>query len=248
MSSPPEADILLLRRHRARWSAEQMARLPDGIRNSAAGHVLVEFKYTESLNDHAIRQAIGYDYFYQQAHELKRHDLQTVVASAKTPRKTTLERLGYAKTEWAGVYRSRYPVLQDILLLALNELAETPHNAPMKCFASRRQVKQHALTMLRHGDVPVHSKKFWWFLHGLWNYWFSQEEDDMTKNVLTPEKVMEMGMVWSKQALARVPPEERLAGLKPEERLAGLKPKERLAGLSAEEIEELQRYLRTLKK
>ncbi len=53
MSSPPEADILLLRRHRAHWSAEQMARLPDGIRNSAASHVLIEFKYTESQNNPA---------------------------------------------------------------------------------------------------------------------------------------------------------------------------------------------------
>ncbi|MCP4356395.1 MAG: hypothetical protein GY796_00030, partial [Chloroflexi bacterium] len=184
MSSPPEADILLLRRHRAHWSAEQMARLPDGIRNSKASHVLIEFKYTESFNNHAMRQAIGYDYFYQQAHELKRHDLQTVVASAKTPRKATLERLGYTETTCEGVYRSQYSVLEDIVLLVLNELADTPHNAPIKCFASRRQVKRNALTTLRHGDLSVHSKKFWWLLHGLWNYWFSQGGDNMTEDVL----------------------------------------------------------------
>lgn len=123
MSCPPEADILLLRRHRHQWTAEQMARLPDGIRNSAASHILVEFKYTESLNDRAMRQAIGYDYFYQEAHELKRHELQTVVVSAKTPRDETLQRFGYDKTVWPGVYRSHIPVLEEALLLVLNDLA-----------------------------------------------------------------------------------------------------------------------------
>ena len=102
----------------------------------------------------------------------------------------------------------------------------------------RRQVKQHALSMLRRGEVAVHSKKFWWFLQGLWNYWFSQEEDTMAENVLTPEKVMEMGMVWSKQVLALLPPEERLAGLTLEERLAGL---------TLKEIKEIERYLHAIK-
>ncbi len=46
MSSPPEADILLLRRQGRQWSEEQKARLPDGIRDSDAKHILIEFKYT----------------------------------------------------------------------------------------------------------------------------------------------------------------------------------------------------------
>ncbi len=75
----------------------------------------------------------------------------------------------------------------------------------------------------------------------------------MTEDVLTPEKVMEMGMVWSKKVLALLPPEELLAVLKPEERLAGLKPEDRLAGLKPEErlaglsIKEIEHYLNTLK-
>lgn len=270
MSSPPEADILLLRRHRRQWSAEQMSRLPDGIRDSAASHILMEFKYTESLNDRAIRQAIGYDYFYQEAHELKRHELQTLVASAKTPRDETLQRFGYGKTAWPGVYRSHVPVLEEVLLLVLNELADTPHNAPIKCFARRKPVKQNAFMLLYQGILPVASTKFWWFLEGLWNYWFLQEENIMTQErALTPEQVTEMGKLFSRHILQYLPPEERLAGLKPEERLAGLKPEERLAGLSPEmgkrlskhflqslppeerlaglSIEEIERYVRQLK-
>ncbi|MCP4399548.1 MAG: hypothetical protein GY801_19885, partial [bacterium] len=129
MSSPPEADILLLRRQGWQWSEEQKARLPDGIRDSDAKHILIEFKYTQSLNEQALRQAVGYDYFYQASRDLARHDLQTVVVSARTPRSSTLEFLGYELADHAGVYRSRTVLVRNVLLLVANELAETSHNA-----------------------------------------------------------------------------------------------------------------------
>jgi hypothetical protein len=43
MSQPPEADILLLKRER-KWTKTQRERLPDGIRDSHARHLLLEFK------------------------------------------------------------------------------------------------------------------------------------------------------------------------------------------------------------
>lgn len=56
----PKVDILLLRRDSTAWTPEQMAMLPDGIRDCDASHVLIEFKYTESLTVDAIRQAVIY--------------------------------------------------------------------------------------------------------------------------------------------------------------------------------------------
>ncbi|MBF0226135.1 MAG: hypothetical protein HQK76_11830 [Desulfobacterales bacterium] len=50
MSEPPKADILILRRDNDHWTEEQKQRLPDGIRQSKASHILIEFKYTESFN------------------------------------------------------------------------------------------------------------------------------------------------------------------------------------------------------
>jgi hypothetical protein len=44
--------------------------LPDGIRNSKASHILIEFKYTESFNEKALQQALGYDFFFKRAKEL----------------------------------------------------------------------------------------------------------------------------------------------------------------------------------
>ncbi|WP_349646238.1 hypothetical protein [Candidatus Parabeggiatoa sp. HSG14] len=95
MTEPPEADILLLRRQTAQWTAAQRALLPDGIRDSNSSHILIEFKYTQSFNENALQQALGYDFFFKQAKQLPDNDLQTVILSAKTPRTETLELLGY---------------------------------------------------------------------------------------------------------------------------------------------------------
>ncbi len=46
MSEPPKTDILLLtKENKGKWTPEQMARLPDGIREKKADHILLEFKY-----------------------------------------------------------------------------------------------------------------------------------------------------------------------------------------------------------
>ena len=94
LGESPKADILLLRRNGEAWNAAQRARLPDGVRDNAAGHVLVEFKYTESVNPKALAQAIAYDYFYRQGQRLREEQVQTVVLSARTPRKERLEMCG----------------------------------------------------------------------------------------------------------------------------------------------------------
>ncbi len=82
LSESPKADILLMRREGETWSASQRARLPDGVRDSAAGHVLLEFKYTESVNETVLAQAGAYDHFYRQAQKLPAEQALTVALSA----------------------------------------------------------------------------------------------------------------------------------------------------------------------
>ncbi|MCP4109524.1 MAG: hypothetical protein GY749_29055 [Desulfobacteraceae bacterium] len=55
MSAPPKTDILLLRKEKSGWSSKQMAHLPGGVRDSKAKHIILEFKYTESVNRNAPR-------------------------------------------------------------------------------------------------------------------------------------------------------------------------------------------------
>ena len=59
LSNPPQADILLLRHEGKGWSEEQRERLADGLRQSRASHLLLEFKYTQSFNESALAQLLA---------------------------------------------------------------------------------------------------------------------------------------------------------------------------------------------
>ena len=109
LSESPRVDILLLRREGEAWNQAQRARLPDGIRDSPAEHVLVEFKYTESVTEDGILQAAAYDLFYRQVQRLSKEQTLPVVLSAKTPQKSRLGQVGIpGSAEWRLPYH--YPL------------------------------------------------------------------------------------------------------------------------------------------
>ncbi|RKZ50651.1 MAG: hypothetical protein DRR16_24550 [Candidatus Parabeggiatoa sp. nov. 3] len=264
MTAPPEADILLLRRKTGRWTKAQRAHLPDGIRDSQASHILIEFKYTESFNEAALEQAMGYDIFFKRSKKLAANRVQTVLLSAKKPEAKTLSSLGYQATEYPGVYRAQCPIIKNVLLLSLNELSNEPHNLWIKCFASRKKVKKEAFQKLdKLGFVSI-ANELQWFIKGLMQLSFEtlKGEKDMALEI-TPEAVTklgkEFGSLWlanltvdevldrfeAKELASHLKPAERLAGLKPEEVLPHFKPVDRLAGLDPKFIED---YLKQLKR
>lgn len=160
MSDPPEADILLLRKKHSEWTEEQKELLPDGIRDSQATDILLEFKYTESVNDKAFRQTVCYDYLYRIAKQKKQPEVQTFLLSAKTTQRATLEKFAYSQSCVQGVYKSDNPFLKDIPLLSLNELSDELHNAYIKCFASRKKEKRIAYKILEHKGLNTFNEKF----------------------------------------------------------------------------------------
>ena len=234
MSEPPKTDILLLRKEHRRWTKAQQKRLPDGVRDSRAKHILLEFKYTESVNENAFLQALCYDYLYRRTQHLKRHEVQTFLISSKTTRKPTLEKYGYFQSDKKGVYHSALPLLQFVPLISLNELSDELHNAYIKCFASRLKEKKSAFEALARKGFSTFSLGLQWVVEGLLHYWFGMQGEAMEIE-LTPEKVMKLGKKWQKLVLSGLKPEERLMGLGPEERLMGLGIEERLMGLEPEE-------------
>ena len=252
MSNPPEADILLLKKVEHDWTPKQLQRVPDGIRDSKADHILIEFKYSESVNDRAVRQALGYDTFYRRSQQLPQNKVQTFLVSAKTPGKKVLEAFGYTPDR-NGVYYSSNCLLKMLPLISINELSKDSHNAFIKCFASRKKEKKAAFVALKKFGIDSLQQPLQWFIAGLWESWFAIGGNHMEKE-LTPERVMEIGKMWGEWYLRGLSPEQRLAGLKPKERLAGLKPEQRLAGLKPEDRlvglskAELQRILKILKK
>ncbi len=255
MNNPPEVDILLLRKNISKWTKAQLERLPDGIRDSKAEHILIEFKYTESINEKAFRQTLAYDTFYRRIQKLPEEKVQTFLVSAKTPRKSVLDDFQFVNTKQPGVYQSHNHLLRTIPLLLLNELSSKPHNAFIRCFASRKKEKLTAFNELEKHNLSSFNMQLQWFITGLWKTWFQMGGQGMDKE-LTPEKVIEMGKMWGKSYLASLPAKERLKGLKPAERLEGLKPAERLKGLnsaerleglSSNEIKEMEEFLEKYK-
>ncbi len=91
----PRADILLLRREQPHWNEAQRRRLADGLRDTEASHLLIEFKYTEGLSDSAFVQLLSYDYFYRRHRRLPREDVACFLVSATTPRGDLLTRMGF---------------------------------------------------------------------------------------------------------------------------------------------------------
>jgi hypothetical protein len=247
MRDSPRIDILLLRRTEPKWTVEQLALLPDGIRDTKATDLLLEFKYTESLNDDALQQTLGYDFLYKQNQNLSNEQVQSFLLSARKPQKSTLKKLGYKSTEHPGVYRSSFRILKKVVLLSLNELSDEPHNAYVKCFASHRQEKEKAFQVLENYAYNSLTTQLKSFLDGLKGIWFTLPKGEDMNFELTPEMITAWGEKWGKSYLSHLKPEERIAGLKPEQRLIGLKPEEILTGLKPEQLEVLESYLKQRK-
>ena len=122
-AEPPRADLLLLRCQQPRWNDAQRQRLADGLRDTEASHLLIEFKYTEGLSESACVQLLSYDYFYRRHRRLSRDDVACFLVSATTPRSDLLTRLGFHPTDRAGVYgRNDHPLLAAMQVILLNEL------------------------------------------------------------------------------------------------------------------------------
>jgi len=211
--------------------------LPDGIRDSSASHILAELKYTEPVTAEVLEKVHGYDIFYRTTHELKEKDVATFILSSHTTNKQLLANYGYEEVlGLPGVYRSRFPMVSRVVVVLLNDLRDVPHNAFIKCFASRATEKRKAFRALMGMGFSVLStlsSSLWMFLAGLRRAMLGQGDDEM--RVITPDDVMALGKQMQEMLLATMSIEERLKGLNSEERLKGLRPEERLKGLRPEE-------------
>ena len=236
MSKSPRVDILLLRRKSKFWTKKQQRLLPDGIRDSHASHILIDFKATESLSARVLQKVAAYDLFYKQSQKLPPESVLTVLLSAKQPQAKKRNRLGFVPTDQPGIYRNENLLAQHVVLISLNELPDTNYNAFVKLFASKTRSREAALRVLHAIGFRALPHSVSRFIAGLILYWSGTEGDTMTQPKVTPDEVMGIGKEWYDVFLSILPPEERLAGLSPEEVLSQFKPEERLAGLSPEEV------------
>jgi hypothetical protein len=155
MSDSPEndMDVLLLWRKSRKWTAAQLSFLPDSVRNTKATNILLEFGYAKSLDEQVLQQAIANDFCYRHQSKLRDNKIQAFLLITKQPQEEELSELGYKSTELPGVYRSQHQLIKNIVLLSINELSNEPHNAFVKNFAIRRQMKQNVSDMLENSGL-----------------------------------------------------------------------------------------------
>ena len=242
-SEPPKADIVLLTKTANKTKAQYM-RLADGLRESKATHLLLEFKYSESFNQDALHQTLAYQYFYKAGQKLKKNQLDCFILSSKTPQKKILKKLGYVSTEVKGVYQSHLPLFSNVTLLVLNKLSDEPQNIPLKLFASQRKEKIKTFHKIETQPLSEITEDLKLLFTTLLTIFVNKEDNEMYADIkeLTPEFLAGEGRKWTEYLLKSMPElvstldaEERLQGLNAEERLQGLDTEERLQGLDAKE-------------
>ena len=263
MTDSPKADVLLIRRETPQWTDMQLMSLPDGIRDSQADHILIEFKFTESVNQKVLNQALAYDTFFKRTQSLKDKQIQTVILSSKTPAEATLKKFGYTKAVKPGVYHSNAIMLEDLHIIVINDLSDADYNDFVKCFASRKNIRWNAFKRIMHPNRQKLSNALFYIINSIVKLMNRKNQEVLImNNEITSKQIVEVGknMYYNiilnedgpdyflekfgiEQILSKLKPEERLSGLKPEERLSGLKPEERLSGLTSKEIEQ---YLKTI--
>ncbi len=210
-SGSPKADIILLRREGKDWTEEQKAWLADGMRDTIAKDLLIEFKFTESLTDRICRQLLVYDHLYREKQQLQREELSSFLLLAKTPEKDILERHGFSATDKAGVYRSRIAIFDSICVILLNELSVAAHNGLWKCFASRKQEWQQAFASIQQRGLPTTSAEHEYLFFGIQKMRMEGIMENVEPIGLTPEYVMDMGRrEWLASMIRTMPREELL--------------------------------------
>ena len=261
MSDPPRVDILIIKKNRARWTTSQLMLVPDGIRESQAKYIILEFKYSQSLSEKSFQQALGYDYFFGEHHSLKREDLQTFIISSKTPRKQLLIDYGYFKSNVDGVYKSKIRAFRNFPLIVLNEIPDKYHNALIKSFASRRHERAKAEKMLQDKHfIDVIPVSIITLIKDIFQFIFQKPEKGITMK-MNPQKAAEIGrfvdvfvntnlslkeilsQYKTKEVISQFKPKEVISQFKPEEVISQFKPEDILTSLDKKTLKKLKQQL-----
>jgi hypothetical protein len=255
MKKLPEADIvIIIRRSGTKWTKDQLKYLPDGIRQTRAKHVLIELKFTESINADAICQIAGYYKFYKIQHQLKRKsDLKCFLVSSKTPWKSTLQKFKYHETRYSGVYRSNSPVFELFPIISLNDLSDAPYNILFKLFASKKKATIDATNKVKSELYDQFPEPLKAFLTDYITRCLTAGGNDMDYLNMSQQEKTQLRQEWlsqfttsellsnrsSSEVLANYSTPEVLANYSTPEILANYSIEQILTGLSSEQLKAL---------
>ena len=207
------------------------------IRQSKCKHVILELKYSESINKTAIFQTIGYLGSYLRLKQLKPEKVCAFIVSSKTPQRRMLKQIGFEQTDIKGLYRSKDCLLSNIQLISLNDLSDAPYNLWIKLFSSKINQRLSVLKRILAFDLKKFNSDLVSILIKILKFWNMIGEISMQR--------IQKDILYETNGISDELAAWFLSLLKPEDRLRGLGPEERLNGLDLKIIED---YLKKQKK
>jgi len=248
---PPVLDLLIIRRAAKQWSRKQLQYLPDGIRQSTCKHVILELKYTESINQVAIFQTIGYLGSYVTLKSLKIKNVCAFIVSSKTPQNKVLNQMEFEQTEIKGVYRFKANILAPIQLISLNDLSNESYNLWIKLFASKASQRLSVLGKILSLNLKKMNTGLLRTFLKVINLWTNIGEELTMKrrmtqvvldgtNDLNEEDLalfMTLFQIKPEDLIKHVNPEDVVKQFKPEDVVKQFNIEDRLKGLDLDAIE-----------
>ena len=149
-SDSPKIDILLRSRDGRKLTFLQRMFLPDGLRQSEAAHIIMNFAYTEEDKRRSFARTLVCGRYYCDSMEVAHDDLLLVMLFPQEPDREILAEFGYQPTQDPGIYRSDLPLFRRQIVMVFGELRNALRNAPFKLFARSQDSRQGAYkTLLR---------------------------------------------------------------------------------------------------
>lgn len=152
--SEPKVDIVLRARDGGKLTFFQRMFLPDGLRQNATSHILMNFAYTEEDGRRPFVRTLVCGQYYREGFDVAEEDLLVVMLFPAEPDREILSALGYQPTKDPGIYRSTFPLFQRQIVIVFGELRNTLRNAPFKLFARSQESRQGAYKTLLRFNFP----------------------------------------------------------------------------------------------
>ncbi|KOR29019.1 hypothetical protein TI05_15840 [Achromatium sp. WMS3] len=140
---------------------------------------------------------------------------------------------GFTPTKWSGVYQGIETNNKSIKILLLNELKPTPHNAALKCFATRRNQQDAAFQLMDSSGLESLSTSLEKFTLGLRRIFMPHT---LSAEGWTPDKVMDLGRELKEAVTKTIPVKDFLSYHKPDEILSHYQPSEVLSHYQPSEV------------
>ncbi len=149
--TPYPISILLRSLEKDGWTEEQLQVLPDGIRDFYAGHTLVEFKTDDPIDESSLRLLMAETYFYHEEYKCEYDEIQWFLITRHPIPKDIFDLFHYVSFR-EGIYHTGDMLIDHIRLVQIDELKNTPRNAPFKFFSTDEQERKEAAATLQLVD------------------------------------------------------------------------------------------------